>query len=202
MAIVHTLRDTHHSRVVTCNNINKRSDYSMIELKFSQQKIVTKGSLILTQGEIANFTFMVKSGCLKSFVIDQTGKEHILQFAPEGWLIGDMDSSTNLIPSNIFIDAVEDSEIVLISTSQFADYHNLEKALVTEMSIKLRNNLIATNKRIISLLSATAEQRYIEFTKTYPTLVQRLPLKLIASYIGITPEYLSEVRRKIAKNRA
>jgi hypothetical protein len=67
-----------------------------------------------------------------------------------------------------------------------------------QMNIKLRNNLIATNKRLIAMLSATAEERYIGFTETYPTLVQRLPLKLIASYIGITPEYLSEIRRKLA----
>ena len=69
------------------------------------------------------------------------------------------------------------------------------------MNVKLRNNLIATNKRIISLLSATAKERYIEFTETYPSLVHRLPLKLIASYIGITPEYLSDLRRKIAKKK-
>ncbi|MFK7949486.1 MAG: Crp/Fnr family transcriptional regulator [Saprospiraceae bacterium] len=122
-----------------------------------------------------------------------------MQFAPEGWLISDMDSFTNGTPSNIFIDAIEDSEISIISKFDYRDFHSLEKEALIEMSIKYRNNLIATNKRIISLLSATAKERYVEFTQTYPTLVQRLPLKLIASYIGITPEYLSDLRRKIAK---
>jgi len=132
-------------------------------------------------------------------VIDNTGKEHILQFAPEGWFISDMDSATNQKPTHIFIEAIEDSEVSFISSSNFIDFSNLERELLIEVSIKYRNNLIATNKRIIGLLSATADQRYREFTDTYPTLTQRLPLKLIASYIGITPEYLSDIRRKIAK---
>lgn len=172
----------------------------MENIKASKTKKIAKGDLLLSQGQIAHFAFAVKKGCLKSYVIDDAGKEHILQFAPEGWLIGDMDSATNKKPSVIFIDAIEDSEVSFISTAAFDDLQNLEHALLSEMSLKLRNNLIATNKRIISLLSATAKNRYVEFTEIYPTLVQRLPLKLIASYIGITPEYLSELRRKISKN--
>jgi CRP-like cAMP-binding protein len=171
----------------------------MENLKISKTKKISKGEILLSFGDVARFAYKVESGCLKSYVIDHAGKEHILQFAPEDWLIGDMDSSTNKKPSVIFIEAIEDSEVSFISAADFGDFHRLEKDLLTEMSIKLRNNLIATNNRIISLLSATAKERYIEFAETYPTLVQRLPLKLIASYIGITPEYLSDLRRKIAK---
>lgn len=162
----------------------------------SKRLKVRKGEILLSAGEIAKYTFKVNQGCLKSYVIDNTGKEHIIQFAPEDWLIGDMDSSTNNTPSVIYIDAIEDSEVACISTTQFKEIKELDMETLIEMSTKLRNNTIANNKRIISLLSATAKDRYIDFTKTYPTLVQRLPLKLIASYIGITPEYLSELRRK------
>lgn len=172
-----------------------------MNIEFTKTKKITKGEILLRAGDVALFSYKVNSGCLKSYVIDNAGKEHILQFAPEDWLIGDMDSSTNQKPSVIFIDAIEDSEVSFISISSFRDFSTLEKELLSDMSIKLRNNLIATNKRVISLLSATAKERYIEFTETYPTLVQRLPLKLIASYIGITPEYLSDLRRKIAKNK-
>ncbi|MFK7980338.1 MAG: Crp/Fnr family transcriptional regulator [Saprospiraceae bacterium] len=171
----------------------------MDNLKIRKTKKILKGELLLSYGDIAKYGYKVESGCLKSYVIDHVGKTHILQFAPEGWLISDMDSFTNETPTVIFIDAIEDSEVSLISKSDYGDFHTLEKEFLTEMSIKLRNNLIATNKRIISLLSATAKERYIEFTEIYPTLVQRLPLKLIASYIGITPEYLSDLRRKLAK---
>lgn len=171
----------------------------MFNIKNSKTKKISKGEILLSFGDIASFAYKVESGCLRSYVIDNTGKEHILQFAPEDWVISDMDSFTNEKPSIVFIDAIEDSEVSFISKSNFDDFHFLERETLIEISIKFRNNLIATNKRIISLLSATAEERYIEFTETYPTLVQRLPLKLIASYIGITPEYLSDLRRKIAK---
>lgn len=107
--------------------------------------------------------------------------------------VSDMDSDTNQTPTAIFIEAIEDSEGAFISSLGFNDLSNLEKEILLEISNKFRNNLIATNKRIIGLLSATAVQRYIEFTNTYRTLVQRLPLKLIASYFGITPEYLSDI---------
>ncbi|MFK8163002.1 MAG: Crp/Fnr family transcriptional regulator [Lewinella sp.] len=173
----------------------------MFNLENSKKIKVSKGQILLAQGDIATFGYKVESGCLKSYVIDKAGKEHILQFAPEGWVISDLDSASNSKPTVVFIDAIENSEVSLIAFADFGNFHQLEKGLLAEMSTKLRNNLVATNRRVIGLLSATAEERYIEFTQTYPTLVQRIPLKLIASYIGITPEYLSELRRKLAKKR-
>ncbi|MFK7845204.1 MAG: Crp/Fnr family transcriptional regulator [Rhodothermales bacterium] len=171
----------------------------MDNIKIYKSKTIPKGQLLLSPGEICSFGYLVVSGCLKSYVIDNTGKEHILQFAPEDWFISDIDSVTNGTPAIIFIDAIEESTISLVSKSDYDDLYSLEKEILISMNIKYRNNIIAANKRVIGLLSNTAEQRYLEFTQTYPTLVQRLPLKLIASYIGITPEYLSDIRRKIAK---
>lgn len=162
---------------------------------------VSKGDVLLNSGEIAVYGYQVLSGCLRSYLIDHSGKEHILQFAPENWLITDMDSAVNRKPTVIFIDAIEDSVVIPILIADFEDLHGLEKAVLVEMNTKFRNSIIATNKRIIGFLSATAEERYLEFIETYPTLVQRIPQKLIASYIGITPEYLSELRRKMAKKR-
>lgn len=170
----------------------------MKNLKFRELKPITKGEILLKQGEIAKTGYFVLSGCLKSYSIDSSGKEHIMQFAPESWMITDLDSFTNQVPSLVFIEAIEDSEVLIVSIDDFKDINSLEKEDLVNMAIKFRNNLIASNKRIIGLLSSTAEKRYIDFTETYPTLVQRLPLKLIASYIGVTPEYLSDVRRKIA----
>ncbi|GLR19843.1 Crp/Fnr family transcriptional regulator [Portibacter lacus] len=171
----------------------------MDNIKIRKRKQVAKGETLLSHGDIATYAYRVESGCLKSYVIDNSGKEHILQFAPEGWLISDVDSFTNNKPTVIFIEAIENSEVSFIGQEDYRDFSRLDKDVLIEMSKKYRNNMIATHKRIIALLSATAEERYVEFTETYPTLVQRLPLKLIASYIGITPEYLSDLRRKIAK---
>lgn len=181
------------------NAPNTQTSLSMENLEFSESKRIAKGELLLKQGDIAKYGYLVRSGCLKSYTVDHAGKEHILQFAPEGWMISDLDSFTNEVPAAVWIEAVEDSAVSLISKSDFQDISRFEKEVILEMANKFRNNLIASNKRIISLLSSSSEQRYIEFTQTYPTLVQRLPLKLIAAYIGVTPEYLSEIRRKMAR---
>ncbi len=171
----------------------------MKNIKIKETKIIAKGEILLKQGEIAKYGYFVKSGCLKSYAIDKAGKEHIMQFAPESWMISDIDSFTNQVPSLVFIEALEKSEVAIVSKSGFKEIDSLDKESVVDIAIKFRNNLIASNKRIIGLLSATAEQRYMDFTETYPTLTQRLPLKHIASYIGVTPEYLSDIRRKIAE---
>jgi hypothetical protein len=103
------------------------------------------------------------------------------------------------VPSRVTIEAIEDSEVGYVHQTSFDYIQNISQADLAEMNLKLLKHVIAINKRLIGLLSNTAEERYVQFTETYPTLVQRLPLKLIASFIGITPEYLSEIRRKIAK---
>lgn len=164
-----------------------------------QTKKILKGEILLYKGDTCKTVFKVNEGCLKSYVIDKSGKEHILHFAPEDWLITDMDSFVNNKPSTIFIDAIEDSEVSLLTTSNYNDINQLSYDDLLEQNKKLVNNLITTNKRLAYLLSATAEERYVDFVETYPTLVQRLPLKLIASYLGMTPEYLSDVRRKLAR---
>jgi CRP-like cAMP-binding protein len=158
-----------------------------------------KGTILLQKGDFCTYAFKVNSGCLKSYVIDSSGKEHILQFAPEGWLISDMDSFYNDKPSVIFIDAIEDTEYLKLGKTLFGDHAQLDANTLKEQSLRLTKNIISANKRLIGLLSATAEERYLDFIKTYPTIAQRLPLKLIAAYIGVTPEYLSEIRRKLAK---
>ncbi len=168
---------------------------------FSGSKTITvqKGAILQRAGGTTNAAYKVISGCLKSYVLDGSNKEHIVQFAPEGWFISDMNSFYNQSPSDVFIEAIEDSEVAILRRSTFAASNLSDSDSLIEINNKLRNSLIASNKRLIALLSATAQERYIGFTETYPTLVKRLPLKLIASYIGITPEYLSDVRRKIAK---
>ncbi|PZX46840.1 Crp/Fnr family transcriptional regulator [Algoriphagus chordae] len=164
-----------------------------------QTKKIPKGTILLSKGDSCRSVYKVIKGCLKSYVIDKSGKEHILHFASEDWIMTDMDSFMNNKPSNIFIDAIEDSEVAFLTSSNYNDISQLDHGDLLEQNKKLVNNLITTNKRLINLLSATAEERYMDFIETYPTLIQRLPLKLIASYLGMTPEYLSDVRRKLAQ---
>ena len=164
-----------------------------------QIKQVPKGTILLHKGDTCKSVYKVIKGCLRSYVIDKSGKEHILQFAAEDWLITDMDSFVNNKPSGIFIDVIEDSELAFLTNSNYKNINQLSHDDLLEQNKKLVNNLIANNKRLTNLLSATAEERYRDFIDTYPTLVQRLPLKLIASYLGMTPEYLSDVRRKLTQ---
>jgi CRP-like cAMP-binding protein len=161
-------------------------------------KSITKGTILLTEGQVCNFGCKVISGCLKSYVIDRSGKEHIVQFAPEDWIITDMESLFNQTPSAIFIEAIEDTRVHWIQTDMVETWEKSSREdLVTQIKL-LTRNIITANKRTRMLLSSTGEERYRDFQSTYPTLAQRLPLKLIASYIGVTPEYLSEIRRKVA----
>lgn len=169
--------------------------------KFSDQKTtkIKKGTILLRKGEICNCGYKIVSGCLRSYVIDNSGKEHIIHFAPEDWIITDLDSILNQRSTFIFIDAIEDTEFIKLGRETFENHMNTDVKFLKEQNHKLIKNVISLNKRLISLLSSTAEVRYLIFIQTYPSLVGRLPLKLIASYIGITPEYLSEIRRKVVK---
>nr|WP_294934806.1 Crp/Fnr family transcriptional regulator [uncultured Flavobacterium sp.] len=164
-----------------------------------ESKKIKKGTVLLRQGEKVKYIYQVKKGCLKGYVTDKAAKEHILQFAPENWIITDMNSSLNDVESAISIDAIEDSEVIFFDKKLM---HNLEtikhETLLREMK-RLHNHVIANNKRLIQLLSSTAEERYLAFIETYPSLVQRLPVKLIASYLNISPEFLSRIRKKIVQ---
>jgi CRP-like cAMP-binding protein len=162
-------------------------------------KIYNKGEVVLVHGQQAKCAFKVIKGCLRSYIVDKAGKEHVIQFAPENWIIADMNSLVNNLPCTVFIDALEDTEVMLFTKQIFESMNSASPEDLKQQQGKLINNIIALNKRLILLLTSTAEERYLDFIDTYPTLMQRLPLKLIASFIGVTPEYLSETRRKLAK---
>lgn len=165
-----------------------------------KRKIVKKGKILLNQGEICQDTFFVESGLLRMFSINaKTGKEHIIQFAPENWLISDRSSAFFEEESDYFVDAIEDSEIIVLDNS-FFQYLQENQPNTWHNHLKLIHNHIRNlQKRINFLLGATAEERYLDFIKIYPNILQRVPLWMVASYLGITPESLSRVRKNIIK---
>jgi len=165
----------------------------------AKNKFYSKGEIFLNKGDICKHGFLVISGCLKSYIIDKRGKEHVLQFAPENWFVSDIESYVSGKPSTTFIEAIEPTEVKLIPNVFVGNHDALNKEDLIIQNQKLIKNILATNKRLASILASSAEERYIEFTKTYPSLVQRLPLKLIASYIGITPEHLSVIRKDLTQ---
>jgi len=156
-----------------------------------------KNEIIQYTGDISKHGFFVGKGLLRAYSIDSKGKEHILQFAPENWLISDRNNMNNE-PSVFFIDAIESTEVIIMP-NDFMEQAAIKVPCLQPMHTKLLNNSIRfMQKRINMLLSATAEERYLDFIKLYPNLTLRVPQWMIASYLGITPESLSRVRKELA----
>lgn len=164
-----------------------------------QFKKAEKGTILLQPNEICNHSFFVSKGLLRSYTIDETGKEHIIQFASENWIITDRSSSYFNEPSELYIDAIEDSEIVLIDKNFINAAAELSVSFREQDNIALHNHIRQLQKRVNLLLGATAEQRYLDFITIYPKLTLRIPQWMIASYLGITPETLSRVRKELAR---
>lgn len=166
-----------------------------------QHKIIKKKSFLLQEGEVCKFEGFVTKGLFRVYHIDQNGFEQILYFAIENWWITDIDSFTNEKPSQLFIEALEDSEVLLISKKdkEFA-YANLPK-IEKLFRVMTQKTHVSLQRRMIDNLSKTAELRYIEFAEKYPQLVQRLSNIQVAAYLGITNVFLSNIRKKIANKK-
>jgi CRP-like cAMP-binding protein len=173
--------------------------FEFIKAQFHSKKI-KKGEVIFREGEIAKYGMFVASGCLRTYIIDNKGKEHIIQFSPENWWVADMDSFTTGVQTQYFLDAVEDSELLLCDNISFTKILEYVPGLAAQYQAGIQKHTAAKNQRIALALSASAQERYGNFLKAYPSLVQRLPLHMIASYLGITPETLSRVRRHLCRN--
>jgi len=166
-----------------------------------QQKLIGKKSFLLRAGEICRFEGFVNKGLFRVYHIDQNGFEQILYFAAENWWITDIDSFTNGMPSQLYIEAIEDSEVLLISKKdkEFA-YTNLPK-IEKLFRVMTQKTHVALQRRMIDNLSKTADQRYLDFMEKYPELFQRLSNLQIAAYLGISHEFLSKIIKKIADQK-
>lgn len=163
-----------------------------------QQRVVRRKDFLLRAGEVCRFEGFVVKGLFRVYHIDQNGFEQVLYFAPENWWITDIDSFTNGLPSQLYIEAIEDSEVLLISKKdkEYA-YANLPK-IEKLFRVMTQKTHVALQRRMIDNLSKTADQRYLDFMEKYPALFQRLSNLQIAAYLGISHEFLSKIRKKIA----
>lgn len=162
--------------------------------RFLERRIKRRG-FILQQGDICkHFTFIV-SGCFKMYAIDQAGKEHNMQFAAEGEWIADLASFYSEKPSGVHIEAIEPAVILQIKHDDLLDlyvgYHRFDR----HFRIIVETNYMELQNRVLQNISVTAEQRYLNFLDQFPELANRLPNTQIASYLGITPEFLSKIRK-------
>jgi CRP-like cAMP-binding protein len=175
-------------------------EFEVCKALFTPRK-VRKKQFLLQEGDVSKYQIFVNKGLLRSYTIDEKGAEHILQFALEGWWTADLYSFFTEEPSLFNIEALEDSELLLINRPSWETL--LEKLPVLEryFRILIQNSLIATQRRLMESLSETAEKKYLKFMQLYPESIQRVPQHMIASYLGITRETLSRLRRDIASGR-
>lgn len=168
-------------------------DQQVLLESYFQPKSLKKKHYLLQEGEVNLGLAFVTSGILRSFTIDSNGFEHVLQFAPADWWMADMYSLTRQEPARLFIEALEPTGYLWITKPQLDEAFEKIPALERHFRILAENAVIAYQNRIIGNLSQPAIERYAAFCQQYPTLIQCLPQKQIASFIGVTPEFFSKM---------
>lgn len=170
--------------------------------QFFITKKIKKRQFLLQEGEVCRYTAFVNSGCLRAYTLDLKGNEHIIQFAIGGWWISDLNSFITNSASIYNIEALQNSEVLLLEKSAREKLFEAVPKMERLFRLLIEANDIAIHQRVRYSLSATAEERYLTFIMTYPTLFNQVPQKQIASYLGITPESLSRIRKNLSqKNR-
>jgi CRP-like cAMP-binding protein len=164
-----------------------------------QSKKLKRKELLLKPGDICKTENFIVKGCLRTYTIDDNGFEHILMFGIEDWWVGDLFSFLTQSTATYFIDALEDSEILQISKPNLDKLYERVPKFERFFRLILQNAFIAQQQRINQNLSFTAEQRYLDFITKHPNLEQRLSQKQVSAYLGITPVFLSMLRKKLSQ---
>lgn len=168
-------------------------------LSLTETKTYKAKTILLKAGDVCTHSFFVTKGILRSYTIDENGVEHVMSFACPGWWIADMYSYLSQRPGQLYIEVNEDAEVVLLSKENQEQLYNAIPKTERFFRILIENSLVANQQRLIDNLSFTAEARYDKFTKKYKELVNCLPQKQIASYIGVTPEFFSKMKARLLK---
>ena len=164
-----------------------------------KRKKLRKKQYLLQEGDISRYEYFVNKGCLRTYSIDEKGQEHIIQFAIEDWWTGDMYSFLTQTPARYTIDALEDTELFCLEKKGLEELYIQVPKFEKFFRVLLQNAFIAGQRRIIETMSMTADDRYCRFIEQYPLMEKRLPLKQIASFLGITAESLSRIRSQYRK---
>ena len=164
--------------------------------KFFTPRKVIKRQFLLQESNVCRHLTFVNNGCLREYTVDHKGEEHIIQFAIKDWWISDLNSFLGNTKSTHNIDAMQNSEILMLEKEARDKMFEVVPKMERFFRLLMEANYIATHKRIIDSLSASAEERYLAFIKTYPDLVEQVPQSQIASYLGITPQSLSRIRKE------
>jgi len=168
-------------------------------LSLLEPKLLERKKVYLRAGAVCNYSAFVLSGALKSYTVDSQGKEHILSFTTRGWWMADLYSLLSRKPAILNIEAIDNTDVLLLSRrNQQLLYEEVPK-FERFFRILVENALVANQQRLIDNMSVAAEERYLAFIKRYPDIPACVPQRSIASYLGITPEFLSKIRSRLAR---
>lgn len=177
--------------------IDLTSQEREIVLQHISYRKYLKGQFVVQQGDVCKYESFVVKGCLKSFYVDNDGQEHIAMFAIEDWWVSDLGSFLTQTPADYNVQCLENTEVIQFTFEQLEQLYHLVPKLERFFRIILQKAYVASEKRIIRNLSLPARDRYLEFKNQYPQIEQRVPQYMIASYLGITKEFLSKIRSQI-----
>ncbi len=184
-------------------NVAKHISLDKTEMDFFvsllQHKTLKRKDYLLKQGNICKTENFIIKGCLRTYTIDENGFEHIVMFGIEEWWVGDLYSFLTQTQATYFIDALEDTEILQITKENLDKLYERVPKFEKFFRLLLQNAFIAQQNRINQNLSFNAEQRYLDFIKKYPQLEQRISQKQVSAFLGITPVFLSMLRRKLSQ---
>jgi CRP-like cAMP-binding protein len=175
-------------------------DRNLIMTKLKPKKL-RKRQFFLQEGDVCKYMGFIVKGATRMFAVDEKGHEHILHFGLEEWWVGDYESFYLLTPSKYYVEALEDVDMILITNEQLHDLARTVPAIAAMVESLNRGATIANNKRMHAAISLTAEERYEDLARTYPHFFQRFPQNMIASYLGISPETLSRIRKMAVKGQ-
>jgi CRP-like cAMP-binding protein len=169
--------------------------------RYLAPKKIRKKQYLLQEGDVCRMIAFVETGALREYSIDEQGNERIIQFAVEGWTISDLYSFLTAEPAVYNIEALEDSELVLINKSAHEELLSRLPQYETYIRLQITGAYLAMQRRLTSIISATTEERYAYFSSLYPEIVQRVPQHMIASYMGLKPETLSRARKRLSEKK-
>ena len=164
---------------------------------YFQIKKLRKRQYLLQSGDVCRFKAYVEKGILKQYSVDKKGTEHIVQFATEGWIISDLSSFMSGEPAVYNIDALEETELLIIKKSEQKELFKKVPKYEVFTRLEITNAYSMLQKRLTAMISTSMEERYLEFISRYPNITQRVPQHMIASYLGLNPETLSRIRKKL-----
>lgn len=177
-----------------------KEEKDLVTQKF-HSRLFRKRQYVLQEGDVCTQFYFVVRGCLRMYRIDEKGATHILQFAAENYWIIDLGSFHGVKPSQLNIDALEDTVVLQISRDDLISLYIQAAKFDRIFRVLLENSFVRLQERLLQTISSTAEERYQTFLEIYPHLLNRLSQVQIASFIGITPEFLSKLRAKRSKQK-